>query len=119
MSRACRRLILFAEDRRNAEVTIANTVNTHELGSNAKTVRVALIASYDTCTACRGAGTDELAALLLDVFGSEEELAKHKKSITEILTKAPFKDEDLEPINISATDTPFLHCVHHERPFRI
>ena len=65
-------------DTRGAEINIANAVNIKATVSRAKSTKVLVLLNYKTLGAKRGGGLQELADILVPLFGSPEGLREHK-----------------------------------------
>jgi GTPase SAR1 family protein len=91
-------------DSRGAEINIANAVNIKNTLSEANQIKVLILINSESLTDGRGKGFKDMIQIACDLFGSRENLLRHKDSlllgITQIRPFNPNEDEEPEPLEV-------------------
>ena len=87
-------------DNRGAEINIANAINTRRILQQARGVKAVFLTDYYGLLADRGRSIEAMANMCLQMFGSADNLRKHKDSVLLGITKAPLYEDD-EPLTRS------------------
>ena len=76
---------------RGREVGIANAINNHRIMSSTAAIQLLLLIEFSTLTSTRARGVTDVRDLLIQLFGTQEELTKHAPSILIGVTKVDAK----------------------------
>jgi energy-coupling factor transporter ATP-binding protein EcfA2 len=91
-------------DNRGAEINIANAINTKRILQQARGVKAVFLTSYNGLSDDRGRSIEAMANMCLQMFGSADNLSKHKDSVLLGITKAPLYEDD-EPLTRSMVES--------------
>jgi hypothetical protein len=89
-------------DNRNSETSIANSLNIKGCFQAAKEVKICILISYQTLKSDRGRSCADLIKILIELFGSNNNLEIHSRSIIIICTQA--ESDALEEVKFLLTD---------------